>query len=299
MAYDFSTAKKAMPVLGVGLGLRRDIAEETFAAASQIDFVEIAPENFMGIGGRARDLLERAGEHFPVISHGLNLSIGSSDDLSKPYLQELKKLLDEIDAPWWSDHLCFTSCDGIYMHDLLPMPFTREAVKHVGRRVKEVQDFIERPLLLENISFYMYPPACEMTEAQFLAEVAEEADCGFLLDVNNVFVNSVNHKFCPRKFLEEIPLERAVQIHIAGHKQIRDYIIDTHGAPVIEPVYELLAHVLAKTEVKAVMLERDQNFPEFKELLSEVNQLREIARLAQPQLLCPSATEVVRVGIAS
>ena len=271
-------------MLGIGLGLRRDLADETFQHSDRIDWVEIAPENFMGIGGSARDLLEKACERFPVVSHGLNLSIGSTDDLNEDYLKELKLLLDSINAPWWSDHLCFTSVEGVYMHDLLPLPFTREAVRHIAERVKRVQDYIERPFLLENISFYMYPPGGDLTEAQFFAEVAEQADCGFLLDVNNIYVNSVNHKYDPRRFIDEIPLDRTVQIHVAGHKKMREVIIDTHGAPVIQPVYELLEYVLSRTVVKGVMLERDQNFPEFDEILTEVDLLRDTAKRAQPAL---------------
>src|SRR5258706_3097227 len=155
MATDFLSIKEQLPTLGIGLGLRRDMADHTFEHESSIDWVEIAPENFMGIGGRARDLIEKAREHFPVISHGLNLSIGSSDDLNAEYLKELKQVLDLVDAPWWSDHLCFASIEGAYMHDLLPLPFTREAVKHIAERAKRVQDYIERPFLLENISFYI------------------------------------------------------------------------------------------------------------------------------------------------
>jgi uncharacterized protein (UPF0276 family) len=284
MSKQFLNIKKELPVLGIGLGLRRDLSDDTFNHSDRIDFVEIAPENYMGIGGRARDLLDQACERFPLISHGLNLSIGSTDDLNLDYLKELKALLDAANAPWWSDHLCFSSAGGVYMHDLLPMPFSKEAVSHVAERIKRVQDYVARPFLLENISFYMHAPGCELSEAQFLSEVAEAADCGFLLDVNNVYVNAINHKYDPYKFIDEIPLDRTVQIHVAGHKQIREFIIDTHGAPVIEPVFELLAYVLERTEVKGVMLERDQNFPEFDELLLELEQLRTIAGRTQPAL---------------
>jgi uncharacterized protein (UPF0276 family) len=291
MADDFLRIKNQLPTLGIGLGLRRDMAEDTFEQSHCVDWVEIAPENFMGIGGRARDLLERARERFPVISHGLNLSVGSTDDLSLDYLKELKLLLDSVNAPWWSDHLCFTSVGGVYMHDLLPLPFTREAVSHVAKRAKIVQNYIERPFLLENISFYMYPPGGELTESQFLAEVAEEADCGLLLDVNNIYVNSINHKFDPYKFVDEIPVERTVQIHLAGHKKIKDTIIDTHGAPVVEPVHELLECVLKRTSVMGVMLERDQNFPDFQEIVGELNVLRQIASRTQPLLAQPSGSK--------
>src|SRR5579875_1440630 len=208
MATDFLDLKKTLPTLGVGLGLRRDLAEETFASSGRLDWLEFVPENYMGIGGRARDLIERAGERFPLVSHGINLSVGSTDELNSQYLKDLKHLLDATGAPWWSDHLCFSSVDGIYMHDLLPLPFSREAVRHIAERVKRVQDFVGRPFLLENISFYMHAPGCELTEAQFLSEVAEAADCGLLLDVNNVYVNSINHGYDARAFIDAIPLER-------------------------------------------------------------------------------------------
>ena len=243
----------------------------------------------MNIGGAAAERLERALQSFPLVTHGINLSVGSTDDLNHDYLDSIKKLLDKINAPWWSDHLCFTSVEGVYMHDLLPLPFTKEAVNHVAQRVKYVQEYIGRPFLLENISFYMHLPGCEMTDAQFLAEVLEKADCGLLLDVNNVYVNSVNHGFDALEYLKQLPIERTVQMHIAGHSKRgnlqSDALIDTHGAKVIPPVYDLLRHILKQIEVKAVMLERDQNYPEFQELIDELNMTRKIASETQPSLL--------------
>lgn len=265
--------------------MRRELAEETFEHADQIDWLEFVPENYMGLGGMARVRLETAGERFPLVSHGVNLSIGSSDDLNRDYLQSLKEILDATDSPWWSDHLCFTSIDRKYLHDLLPLPFTKEAVNHIVERIKRVQDYIERPFLIENISYYMDMPGCEMTDAQFLAEILEKADCGLLLDVNNVYVNSINHGFDAIEYLKSIPVERTVQMHVAGHKRIGDYIIDTHGAALIEPVSELLRYVLSQTHVHAVLLERDQNFPPFSELLAELQMLKQIAEQVQPRLL--------------
>ena len=288
MSSGFLGIKKNLPVLGVGLGLRRELVEETFNHSEQIDWLEFVPENYMGLGGMAKDRLETASGQFPLVSHGINLSIGTTDDLSETYLSSLKQILDRTGSPWWSDHLCFTSIDGAYMHDLLPLPFTREAVHHIAERVKRVQDYTQRPFLLENISFYMNMPGCEMTDAQFLAEVLEEADCGLLLDVNNIYVNSVNHKFDAVEYLKQIPLERTVQMHVAGHKRIGEYVIDTHGAALIEPVYQLYEYVLKQTTVHGVLLERDQNFPEFTELLQELNLLRDIAARTQPQLAAPN-----------
>lgn len=280
MPFEFLEIKKDLPLLGIGLGLRRELVAETFAHGNEIDWLEIIPENYMELGGAAMERLEIALSRAPLVTHGINLSIGSTDDLNQEYLCALKKLLDKIDAPWWSDHLCFTSFDGVYMQDLLPLPFTKEAVAHIADRVKQVQKQVNRPFLLENISFYMQMPGSEMSETQFLAEVVEKADCGLLLDVNNVYVNSINHGFDPYAYIDQLPLERIVQIHVAGHKRVGDYVIDTHGAAVVEPVYELLAYVLKKSPVNAVMLERDQNYPEFEELLRELSRLRAIANAA-------------------
>lgn len=273
----FSHAKKSLPVLGIGLGLRRELADATFQA-TQIDWVEFIPENYMNIGGAAYERLEQAKDLFPLISHGINLSIGSIDDLNHEYLRSLKLLLDRADVAWWSDHLCFASSGGVYFHDLLPLPFSREALSHVVSRIRRVQDIIDRPFLIENISYYMTMPGGEFSEAEFLSEVLEQADCGLLLDVNNVYVNSINHGFDAKEFLRKIPLERVVQIHVAGHKKTEDLVIDTHGAAIIEPVYELLRYVLAKTEVKAILLERDQNFPEFGDILIELDKIRGISK---------------------
>lgn len=273
--------------LGVGLGLRRELAESTFAHSNEIDFLEITPENYMNIGGRAFSNLEKALSLFPIISHGVNLSIGSTDDLNKDYLKSLRKLLDEVKAPWWSDHFCFASFGGNYVHDLLPLPFNKEAVKHVSERAKYVQDYIERPFLLENVSFYMPVPGSTMSEAQFMSEIVEAADCGLLFDVNNVYVNSFNHKFDPRDQIDRLPLERVVEIHIAGHKRMDDLIIDTHGSQIIDPVFDVLEYTLAKPTCnpKAILLERDQNFPEFSELLAELSTIRNVAKKAKSTVL--------------
>lgn len=284
MKDEFLKIKKQLPVLGTGLGLRRELVDETFDNAGRIDWLEIVPENYMGLGGRARERLEEAASAFPLVSHGVNLSIGSTDELNETYLMQITELLNRVNSPWWSDHLCFTSSGGKYMHDLLPVPLTREAVHHIAERAKRVQDRTGRPFLLENISFYMQMPGSEMPEEDFITRVVEEADCGLLLDVNNVYVNSLNHKFDPYKYIDALPLDRVVQIHIAGHKKIDDYVIDTHGAAVIEPVFKLLTHVLRKTKVHAILLERDQQFPDFEELLGEIATIKNIVQNTQPEL---------------
>lgn len=276
MPANFLSVKQNLPILGTGLGLRRGLFDETLENAEVIDWLEIIPENFIEVGGRAREMLKCAASRFPLVSHGVNLSIGSVDRLNFDYLRGLKGLLDQLGCPWWSDHLCFSSANGIYMHDLLPLPYTRETVKHVVGRIRLVQEYMERPFLLENISCYMRFAHDEMTEPEFLSAVLEEADCGLLLDVNNVYVNSVNFGFDPYQYLNSIPLERAVQIHIAGHKRREGMIIDTHGAPIIDAVYDLLAYTIGKTRIHAILLERDQNFPDFKEIEQELAKIRSV-----------------------
>jgi uncharacterized protein (UPF0276 family) len=279
-------AKKELPYLGVGLGLRREIAEQSIQAAStqpkKIEWLEFVPENYLNIGGAAQERLEEALQHCPLVSHGVNLSIGSTDDLNLDYIKGLKELLDAVDSPWWSDHLCFTSIEKTYLHDLLPLPFSREAVEHVVKRIKAVQKLIDRPFLIENISFYMNMPGAELTEAQFMSEILEKADCGLLLDVNNVYVNSLNHEFDAKEFMDQLPLERTVQIHIAGHADSDECVIDTHGAPIVEPVYELLSYVLPRTGAKAILLERDQELDDFPALIDELDRIRSIAAAASP-----------------
>ena len=245
-----------------------------------------------GSVGRLKSGSSKLLKLFHSISHGVNLSIGSADPLNEDYLKKLKKLLDRVDAAWWSDHLCFTTVAGRYLHDLLPMPLTKEALAHVVARIKHVQAYTERPFLIENISYYMAVPGAEFTEAQFLSELLEKADCGLLLDVNNVYVNATNHSFDPFAYINELPLERVAQIHVAGHSKIDGVIIDTHGMPVIEPVFQLLQHVLSKTHVNAILLERDQNYPPFAELIAELKAIREIAK--QTTKSAPSAVHSSR-----
>lgn len=300
MTDQFSSIKKSLPTLGVGLGLRRELADTTFQNSERIDFVEFTPENYMDVGGAAFERLERAQELFSLVSHGLTLSVGSTDDLNVEYLKSLKSMLARTDVAWWSDHLCFAGAGGVYFHDLLPLPFSREAVAHVAKRVRAVQAMVDLPLLIENISYYMKSPGSEMSEAEFLSAVLEQADCGLLLDVNNVYVNSINHGFDAKKFLNEIPLERVVQVHIAGHKKTAELVIDTHGAAIVEPVYDLLRYVLSQTQVNAILLERDQNFPDFNEIMSEIAGIRTIVseasragRSVEPTSLERSGQEVL------
>lgn len=280
----FLEIKKRLPVRGIGLGYRSEIAEETIAHRDSIDFLELISEHYLNESPSELVDLDRV-RQFSLIPHGIELSIGNVADLDFSYLKKLKKFLQRIDAPWWSDHLCFTGAQSNRLHDLLPLPYSREAVKHVVQRIKIVQDLIERPLLLENISAYLSMPGGEMSEQQFLSEIVEQSDCGILLDVNNVYVNSINQSYDAAEFIRSLPLERVVQIHIAGHRKKDSILIDTHGAKVSEPVYELLKLALGLTEPKAILLERDQLFPRFSSILAEIRRIRSIATELQPTLL--------------
>ncbi len=280
MTNNFCEIKNKLPKLGVGLGFRSEVFQETLDQTGRIDWLEIISEQYMNAGGKSLDLLERAASVFPLIPHGVNLSLGSTDSISSPYKQKLKQLLDKLDPPWWSDHLCFTSHGGVYMNELLPLPFTKETAKYVAQRGRMMQELMERPFLFENITFYMKMPGSEMTEAQFISEVLEQSGCGLLLDINNVYVNSLNHGFDPYEFLKQIPIERTVQIHVAGHIHAPEFkaFVDTHGEAIVEPVFDLLRYVMDQTDVKAVLLERDQNFPDdFNDILLELDEIRSIA----------------------
>jgi uncharacterized protein len=277
MTREFFKIREALPDLGIGLGLRREILEETLESSADIDWVEITPEGFLGCYGKSVRRLERAAAVYKIISHGVNLSLGSTDELNPEYLRQLKELLDMFEVPWWSDHVSFASFDQRYVNNLLPLPRTRATVDLFVKRIRQAQDYIERPILIENISFYMpNPPGTVMSEARFISELLEQADCGMLLDVNNVYVNSVNHGFDPFEFILQLPLERVVQVHVAGHNYHENTIIDTHSEAVCEPVYDLLEFVLRRVRPKGVMLERDDNYPEFSEILSEVKRIRKI-----------------------
>ena len=275
------------PVFGVGLGLRSPLLEETLNAKEHLDWLEFTPENFMERGGYSRQMLKRARDQFPLVSHGVSLSLGSLDPLNPAYLDELESLFDWIKPPWFSDHLCFSSLDGQYFNDLIPLPRTRETILHVSRRIQLLQERFQIPVLIENISQYIQPPCDEMSDADFITGILEEADCGLLLDVNNVYVNSCNHNFEPLDFLSNIPLERVVQIHVAGHHIFPDETaddslerlqwVDTHGASVIDPVWDLLRWVLARCRPCGVMLERDTGNSTFREeLLPEILQIRQL-----------------------
>jgi uncharacterized protein (UPF0276 family) len=239
----------------------------------------------MGRGGYGKQSLQQAGSLYPLVSHGVSLSLGSVDPLNPAYLDELEDLFAWTHPPWFSDHLCFSSIEGVYFNDLMPLPKTWETVEHVVRRIGTLQERFQRPFLFENISQYLHAPEDELSDAVFITSILKSADCALLLDVNNVYVNSQNHDFNPISFLEQIPLERVVQIHMAGHHQFNEGLVDTHGAAVIEPVWALLEWVLQQARPSGLLLERDTEIPPFEELVPELNRMRALwQKTGQPEL---------------
>ncbi len=260
-----------------GIGFRKDFSEE-FLQGSVLKpgFVELAPENWMKIGGYWKKQLNRLADMYPITSHGLSLSIGSPEELDMEFLKNVKHFLKEYNVEIYSEHLSFSKCDNAHLYDLLPIPFRDDAVKHVVKRIQQVQDFLGRQIAIENVSYYT-PVAAEMDEVTFINQVAEQADCLLLLDVNNVYVNAFNHNYDAKSFIEKLPLERVAYIHMAGHTKVApDLIIDTHGEAIIDPVYELFEWTLDKIAPVPVLLERDFNIPELEVLQNELDNLKGI-----------------------
>lgn len=268
---------------GAGLGLRREFFTELQQCDSQpVNFLEVAPENWIGKGGRAGHELRWFSERYDMISHGLSLSLGGPGPLDLTLLRDIKAFLDQHNMLLYSEHLSYCSDHG-QLYDLLPIPFTEEAVHHVAGRIRQVQDILERRMVVENVSYYA-APGQQMSEAEFLRAVLDEADCELLLDVNNIYVNSVNHGYDAAQFLADIPGHRARYIHIAGHyNEAEDLIIDTHGADVIDPVWQLLDQAYAHFGVIPTLLERDFNVPPLAELLTEIDTIRTLQHKHQQQ----------------
>ena len=266
------------PYLGFGLGLRTEHYQAILDTKPKVDWFEILSENYMIPGGKPLFFLDKIRENYPVVMHGVSLSIGSTDPIDKQYLQALKKLASRVEPKWISDHLCWTGVHGQNMHDLLPLPYTQETVKHVVERIKQVQDVLGRQMLIENVSSYASYVDSAMTEWEFISEIAEAADCLLLLDVNNIYVSSVNHQFDAKAFIDGVPKNRVQQMHLAGHQNNGDYIIDTHDAPVIDEVWNLYRHAVARFGAVSTMIERDDNIPELPELLAELDIARDIAQ---------------------
>ncbi len=269
-----------VPPLGFGLGLRTAHYEEILASHPAVDWFEVLSENYMVQGGRPLDFLDRICAEYPVVMHGVALSIGSSDPLDWDYLRGLKALADRVSPRWISDHLCWTGISGHNTHDLLPLPYTEEALDQVVSRVQAVQEFLGRRILLENVSSYVSYKDSDLTEWEFLAEVAQRADCLILFDVNNIYVSAYNHGFDAEEYLAGIPPERVQQIHLAGHSNCGDYIIDTHDADVIDPVWELYAKAIARFGPVSTMIERDDHIPPLADLVAELDQARRVAAAA-------------------
>ncbi|MDB4934304.1 MAG: hypothetical protein JWP87_1276 [Labilithrix sp.] len=279
---------------GVGLGLRWDFVDELLEKKPALDFVEISPENYMGRGGYYDEALDRARELWPIVTHGLTMSIGGVDPLREDYLKGLAAFLDRVKSPWHSDHLCFSTFGGVVLHDLLPIPFKEAEVGRVADRIKRAQDAIGRPMAIENVSFYLHPGKREMSEAEFIARVCDAADCGLMLDVNNAYVNATNFGFDVDAWMATVPLDRVVQMHVAGHDWFTEgewkatdvprdaretdgkLIVDTHGADCCDDVLALLERTLAKTGPVPVLLERDQAIPPLSELLAEIAKVKAI-----------------------
>ena len=266
-----------LPALGFGLGLRVDHYETLLAERPAIDWLEALTENYLVPGGRPLHNLTRLREHYPMVLHGVSMSIGSTAPLDREYLAQVKALATRIEPAWISDHLCWTGVHGKNLHDLLPLPYTDEALKHIVTRVRTVQEILERRILLENVSSYVNFRDSRLTEWEFLRAVAEEADCLILLDVNNIYVSSVNHEFDARAYLEAIPVERVQQIHLAGHQNHGDYLIDTHDHPVPDPVWELYAAAVRRFGRVSTMIGRDANIPPLGELLAELEAARSMS----------------------
>ncbi len=266
-----------LPAVGFGLGLRTDHYEAILETRPNVDWFEVISENYMVPGGKPLHFLDRIRERYPLVMHGVSLSIGSTDPLNRDYLRQLKQLADRVQPAWMSDHLCWTGVHGKNMHDLLPLPYTEEAVRHVAERVQQVQDFLGRRILLENVSSYVTYRQSVMTEWEFLNAVVERADCLILLDVNNIYVSSFNHGFDPHEYLNAVPVGRVQQFHLAGHRHLETHIIDTHDEPVVDPVWELYRAAVRRFGRVSTMIERDDNIPPLDDLLAELDHARHIA----------------------
>ncbi|KXJ48629.1 MAG: hypothetical protein AXW11_01390 [Marinobacter sp. Hex_13] len=270
------------PFQGFGLGLRPRHYNSFLAQPQAVDWLEVISENYMVQGGKPLAMLDRIRADYPIAMHGVSMSIGSVSPLDHGYLQRLKALADRIQPMWVSDHLCWTGVHGTNLHDLFPLPYTEEALRHVAARVREVQETLGRRLVLENVSSYIDYASSEMSEWAFLTALAEEADCLLLLDVNNIYVSGMNHGFDPRDFIDGVPAHRIQQIHVAGHSNLGDVIIDTHDAPVPDEVFDLYAYACRRFGPVSTMIERDDSIPPLEDLIVELDRVRAVAARHTP-----------------
>jgi uncharacterized protein len=284
------------PDLGFGIGLRSVHFEHILKNNPVIDWFEVLSENYLDTGGRPLHVLDQVAERYPVVLHGVSLSVGSTDPIDFEYLKKLKALGKRVNARWVSDHLCWTGVTGLNTHDLLPMPYTDQALRHTIERVRNIQDFLERPIALENASTYLEFSASKWPESEFIAALAEEADCGILLDVNNVYVSSFNHGFDPKKYIDNIPKDRVVQMHLAGHTNKGTHILDTHSDYVINTVWELYRYAHRRLGGVATLLEWDANIPGFDVVHGEALKARQFREQEDKKTPAPELEEVPAYG---
>ena len=286
------------PRLGFGVGLRTEHYEDVLGdGPRRVDWFEAITENYMDSGGRPLHVLEEVRRDYPVALHGVSLSLGSADDLSVRYLRNLRALVQRIEPVLVTDHLCWTAVNGRALYDLLPLPYTEEALAHVVRRVRHVQDWLGRRILLENPSTYIQFRHSVMTEWEFLAAVAEQADCGILLDVNNVYVSATNHGFDPIRYIDAIPPARVGQLHLAGFTDMGTYLFDTHSAPISDAVWRLYAHAVERFGAGSTLVEWDADIPAFDRLCAEAAHAREIAEEVYERNTDTNATRVAAVDV--
>jgi uncharacterized protein (UPF0276 family) len=275
-----STSASGTAFLGYGLGLRTAYYDEILQANPSVDWFEVLTENYLVEGGKALYYLDAIAERYPLVMHGVSLSIGGPHALDMAYLHQVRQLAERIRPAWISDHLCWSRGSAHQLHDLLPLPYTEESLQHVAERVRQAQDVLGRPLVLENVSSYLRTAGDEFTEWQFLAALSELSGCELLLDINNVYVSSRNHGFDPWEFICALPPARIRQLHLAGHSDYGNYVIDTHDQPVSDPVWRLYQRTLQRLGPVATLLERDDHFPPLSELLAELERARELGTVA-------------------
>ena len=284
------------PDLGFGIGLRSVHYEHILKNNPVIDWFEVLSENYLDTGGRPLHVLDQVAERYPVVLHGVSLSVGSTDPIDFEYLKKLKALGKRINARWISDHLCWTGVVGRNTHDLLPMPYTDQSLRYTIERVRTIQDFLERPIALENASTYLEFSVSNWEESEFIRTMAEEADCGVLLDVNNVYVSSFNHGFDPKKYIDRIPRDRVVQMHLAGHTNKGTHILDTHSDYVIDTVWELYRYAHRRLGGVATLLEWDANIPDFDVVHGEALKARQFREQEDQQTPAPELEEIPAYG---
>ena len=279
--------QKNLPRPGYGLGLRSEYYQPILEQSPAVDWFEIISENYLVEGGKALFYLEAIAEQYPVVMHGVSLSIGGPHGLDFEYLRQLKKLAERVQPVWISDHLCWSRGNAHQLHDLLPLPYTEESLHYIAGRVRQVQDFLGRPLILENVSSYVRSSADEFTEWAFLDALTQLSGCELLLDVNNVYVSARNHGFDPWEFISSLPAEKIRQLHLAGHSDYGDYVIDTHDQPISDPVWALYQKTLERLGPVATLIERDDHYPPFETLMAELIKARQLGQqVVERKSLC-------------